>query len=203
MDYSVGSLADLISGSNTPNKPKVIKKTFKQPNRVQENTRLEKVTKKNIKNGNIKKQKFSMAIKDESIESPDDTTNKVTEGKKVVRNRKRNLQIDTSGAVDDASPLKKQKLNKNEKNAERRIKKKIKEESKTQDPVELERTIFVGNIPITCDKKKIKKHFKKYGEIETVRIRGIPVADLKTSKKVAAIKKEFNPNRSNVFCFIR
>ncbi|XP_018577173.1 RNA-binding protein 34 [Anoplophora glabripennis] len=207
MDYSVGSLADLISGSNTPNKPRVIKKAVKKNNQVskiQESTNLDKTTTKKFKKGNTRpKQKFSKPIQNKLTESPDSTNNKLTEGKKRVKNRKRKLQLDASDSTNEAFPLKKQKVNKNEQNAERRVKNKIKGENKVQDPAELERTIFVGNVPITCEKKKIKNHFKKYGKIETIRIRGIPVADLKTSKKVAAIKKEFNPNRSNVYCFIR
>ncbi|XP_057654666.1 RNA-binding protein 34 [Diorhabda carinulata] len=73
----------------------------------------------------------------------------------------------------------------------------------TPDPEELLRTVYVGNVPIDCKKKNIKSVFKKYGPIETLRFRGIPVADPKIPKKVAAIKKEFHPDRKSIFCFIR
>uniref|UniRef100_A0A6B2L772 RRM domain-containing protein n=1 Tax=Arcella intermedia TaxID=1963864 RepID=A0A6B2L772_9EUKA len=35
------------------------------------------------------------------------------------------------------------------------------------------RTIFVGNVPLNIKKKKLVKLFKKYGEIDSVRIRGV------------------------------
>lgn len=38
MNYTVGSLADLITGSNTPNKPKVIQKGFVPMKARQEDT---------------------------------------------------------------------------------------------------------------------------------------------------------------------
>lgn len=223
MNYSVGSLADLISGLNTPNKPKVIKKAFKKVSEtvsVEDDTDLKKNSKikieqdnstaslvtlekqfkneiKNIENSNVSKKK---KIKNRVNSKLTEESNNIEEGKK---SRKRSLESVSNDAVEGISLPKILKTEKKEHNAQRRIKKKIKEEKKNRDPEELTRTIFVGNIPITSNKKSIKKHFKKYGKIETVRIRGIPVADLKTSKKVAAIKKEFNPNRSNLFCYVR
>ncbi|KAL1789828.1 RNA-binding protein 34 isoform X1 [Sigmodon hispidus] len=36
-----------------------------------------------------------------------------------------------------------------------------------------ERTVFVGNLPVTCNKKKLKSLFKEYGPIESVRFRSV------------------------------
>uniref|UniRef100_A0AAA9SBR8 RNA binding motif protein 34 n=1 Tax=Bos taurus TaxID=9913 RepID=A0AAA9SBR8_BOVIN len=36
-----------------------------------------------------------------------------------------------------------------------------------------ERTVFVGNLPVTCNKKKLKSFFKEYGQIESVRFRSL------------------------------
>ncbi|KAJ8923997.1 hypothetical protein NQ315_006773 [Exocentrus adspersus] len=285
MDYTVGSLADLISGSHTPNKPKVIKKEFikLEQNDVNENTAKKgKHNKKsfnnsnlhnNIKNENIKnrkdnkvkirrdgkksvkpnieenklqknnnlvmngfkknkskKRQFSeTGIGDEDL--PDNKKQKLNKsGKSSKREKKRQFNVTDIADGADSPPKKqtfnkkgskneandtgeeqnlvegtpkKRKANKNDKNAERRVKYKIKEENRVQDPEVSARTVFVGNVPIAINKKKIKKHFQKYGDIDSVRIRGVPVKDMNTSKKVAAIKKEFNPNRSNVICYIR
>ena len=38
------------------------------------------------------------------------------------------------------------------------------------------RTVFVGNLPVNCTKKHIKKLFKQYGSVETVRLRSIKVS---------------------------
>ncbi|KAJ8971290.1 hypothetical protein NQ314_000767 [Rhamnusium bicolor] len=155
------------------------------------------------------KSKSLQNIKNEDIEGKV-VGLKTKKHKKISRKKgkKRKLETSLSGTSDfvdsdEEIPSKKEKLTDYKQNAERRVKKKINEKKKIQSPEELSRTIFVGNIPITIDKKKIQRYFKKYGLIDSIRIRGIPVADPKTSKKVAAIKKEFNPNRSNVYCYIR
>uniref|UniRef100_A0A8I5ZSK8 RNA-binding protein 34 n=1 Tax=Rattus norvegicus TaxID=10116 RepID=A0A8I5ZSK8_RAT len=36
-----------------------------------------------------------------------------------------------------------------------------------------ERTVFVGNLPVTCNKKKLKSFFKEYGQVESVRFRSV------------------------------
>ncbi|XP_051676694.1 RNA-binding protein 34 isoform X5 [Oryctolagus cuniculus] len=51
-----------------------------------------------------------------------------------------------------------------------------------------ERTVFVGNLPVTCNKKKLKSFFKEYGPIESVRFRSLIPAEGTLSKKLAAIK---------------
>ncbi|XP_059738547.1 RNA-binding protein 34 isoform X2 [Bos indicus] len=51
-----------------------------------------------------------------------------------------------------------------------------------------ERTVFVGNLPVTCNKKKLKSFFKEYGQIESVRFRSLIPAEGTLSKKLAAIK---------------
>nr|XP_008513277.1 PREDICTED: RNA-binding protein 34 isoform X2 [Equus przewalskii] len=51
-----------------------------------------------------------------------------------------------------------------------------------------ERTVFVGNLPVTCNKKKLKSFFKEYGQIESVRFRSLIPAEGTRSKKLAAIK---------------
>lgn len=39
-----------------------------------------------------------------------------------------------------------------------------------------ERTVFVGNIPVSCTRKKIKQLFKQHGCVETIRFRSIKVS---------------------------
>ncbi|ELW68129.1 RNA-binding protein 34 [Tupaia chinensis] len=36
-----------------------------------------------------------------------------------------------------------------------------------------ERTVFVGNLPVTCNKKTLKSFFKEYGQVESVRFRSV------------------------------
>lgn len=47
-----------------------------------------------------------------------------------------------------------------------------------------ERTIFVGNAPLTMTRKEVKKLFIKYGRIESVRLRSVIPNKKNLSKKV-------------------
>ena len=38
------------------------------------------------------------------------------------------------------------------------------------------RTIFVGNIPLTANAQLLKRFFKEYGEVESLRLRSVPIA---------------------------
>eukprot|EP00058_Branchiostoma_floridae_P024551 XP_002610041.1 hypothetical protein BRAFLDRAFT_129224 [Branchiostoma floridae] len=42
-----------------------------------------------------------------------------------------------------------------------------------RDPERDQRTVFVGNLPVSTTKKELKKMFRKFGEIESVRFRSI------------------------------
>nr|XP_031845660.1 nucleolar protein 12-like [Nomia melanderi] len=65
------------------------------------------------------------------------------------------------------------------------------------------RTIFVGNLPKEVMKKQLRKQFNKFGDIDTIRIRGIVGKSMKMSKRVAAIKKDIHPKLKAVFAYIR
>jgi nucleolar protein 12 len=65
------------------------------------------------------------------------------------------------------------------------------------------RTIFVGNVPHDITTKKLRKLFEKYGTVECVRLRCVPLADPRVPKKVAVIKRDFHPERNSMHAFIR
>ncbi|XP_061348067.1 uncharacterized protein LOC133293508 [Gastrolobium bilobum] len=46
------------------------------------------------------------------------------------------------------------------------------------DEDKLLRTIFVGNLPLKLKKKTLLKEFKQFGEVESVRIRSVPIQDV-------------------------
>lgn len=216
MDYSIGSVADLISGLKTPNKPKVVEKKVivqKENNNVPEpnvshsnqDTETHDAPKKKKK-----KMKKGKHPRDENDSQDQPQGKKKKRGElisDVVERYKNNLnkvQEGQSNTVDEDNKDGTVKPRKFNKNAERRIKNKQKQADKqAEDPELTNRTIFVGNVPLNAEKNDLKKLFKQYGPIESVRIRGIPVANPKTPKKVAAIKKEYHPDRNSVFAFIR
>ncbi|CAG4973362.1 unnamed protein product [Colias eurytheme] len=90
--------------------------------------------------------------------------------------------------------------------------KKEKQKAKTDEPKEqhiatedeIKRTLFVGNVPFSkkC-KKEVKKLFSQYGDIETVRIRTVPVKDATVTPKLAVIKNELHPERTTVNVYIK
>ena len=66
-----------------------------------------------------------------------------------------------------------------------------------------QRTVFVGNIPIECEKKSIIKLFKGAGDIEKVWVRSVPVDnESKISVKGKVILKQFVANASSKNCYI-
>ena len=75
-------------------------------------------------------------------------------------------------------------------------------ESTVDEAEKLSRTIFVGNISIDATKKELKSIFSKYGNVESIRFRSVPVAGPKHSKKVAILKKEFHPERNTMNAYI-
>ncbi|GKE08065.1 RNA-binding protein 34 [Tanacetum coccineum] len=60
------------------------------------------------------------------------------------------------------------------------------------DEEKLLRTVFVGNLPLKVKKKALLREFAKFGEVESVQIRSIPLLDDKTPRKGAIIKKQIN-----------
>lgn len=72
-----------------------------------------------------------------------------------------------------------------------------------RDPAKEARTIFVGNLPFTVTPKVLKKHFRIFGKIDTVRLRGAARPDIKTTKKVAIIKRKFHEERTNIIAYVR
>jgi len=72
-----------------------------------------------------------------------------------------------------------------------------------EDPEKEARTVFIGNLPVTCKKQELKKIFVDFGKIEAVRFRCATRPDLKTTKKVAVIKGKFHEESSNIAAYVR
>lgn len=80
----------------------------------------------------------------------------------------------------------------------------------TIDNSNAKRTIFVGNIPISADAKTLTKYFKEFGEIDSVRLRSLPVAgtavdengNVSLVKKVCAFNKNFGDQKGSLNAYI-
>lgn len=76
------------------------------------------------------------------------------------------------------------------------------EEEGFDDESKMLRTVFVGNLPLKIKKKVLMKEFEQFGEIESVRIRSVPLVDSKTPRKGAIIKGKFNEAIGRVNAYI-
>ncbi|OMO77333.1 hypothetical protein CCACVL1_15074 [Corchorus capsularis] len=70
------------------------------------------------------------------------------------------------------------------------------------DENKLLRTVFVGNLPIKVKKKVLIKEFSKFGEIESVRIRSVPLAETKKPRKGAIMLNQINEKADSVHAYI-
>ncbi|NXN05684.1 RBM34 protein, partial [Sylvia borin] len=65
-----------------------------------------------------------------------------------------------------------------------------------------DRTVFVGNLPVSCTRQVLKSLFKKYGQIQSIRFRSLIPAEDTVSKKVAAIKHKVHPNAKFINAYV-
>lgn len=91
--------------------------------------------------------------------------------------------------------------NRSDENDEKRSERKPRHKNR-RDRTKDSRTIFVGNLPIAFDKKRLKKLFLPFGAIESLRFRCAPPADLKLPKRAIAITKTFHKDRHNIVSYI-
>ncbi|KAM0934130.1 putative RNA recognition motif domain, nucleotide-binding alpha-beta plait domain superfamily [Dioscorea sansibarensis] len=76
------------------------------------------------------------------------------------------------------------------------------DEEEFDDEEKLLRTVFVGNLPLRTKKKALMKEFGRFGEIESVRIRSVPLVDSKIPRKGAIIKGKINESVDSVHAYI-
>ncbi|KAK9120558.1 hypothetical protein Syun_018175 [Stephania yunnanensis] len=70
------------------------------------------------------------------------------------------------------------------------------------DEDKLLRTVFVGNLPLKLKKKALLKEFGRFGEIDSARIRSVPLVDSKTPRKGAIFKGKINESVDSVHAYI-
>ncbi|CAI9566141.1 unnamed protein product [Staurois parvus] len=73
---------------------------------------------------------------------------------------------------------------------------------KAGEKVKNRRTIFVGNLPVSCTKQMLKACFNEFGHIESMRFRSMARADSSLSKKVATIQRKIHPKRKNINAYL-
>ncbi|XP_034445679.1 RNA-binding protein 34 isoform X1 [Hippoglossus hippoglossus] len=71
-----------------------------------------------------------------------------------------------------------------------------------EESVKRKRTVFVGNLPISCTKKTLRSLFRNKGSIESIRFRSVVREDPSISRKVAAIKRKIHPKKQSVNAYV-
>ncbi|GLJ48964.1 hypothetical protein SUGI_1033100 [Cryptomeria japonica] len=70
------------------------------------------------------------------------------------------------------------------------------------DNEKLERTVFIGNLPLGFKRKKLIREFSQFGEVESLRLRSVPIVDTKLPRKGAILKGKVNDSINSVHAYI-
>ncbi|CAH2058998.1 unnamed protein product, partial [Iphiclides podalirius] len=161
--------------------------------------------KESNKDNNEKKSKKKKKGKQEVFINPNAVTDKDTDSEHESDNEIESENDQNNEEVLDTGPIE-ESSDEEEKVPEKKENENVtnNKEAFIQTEEQIKRTLFVGNVPFSVKcKKEIKKIFSKYGQIETVRIRTVPVKDARVTPKLAVIKNELHPDRSTVNVYVK
>ncbi|KAI5616620.1 RNA-binding protein 34 isoform X1 [Silurus asotus] len=74
--------------------------------------------------------------------------------------------------------------------------------NKAEERIKQKRTVFVGNLPVNCTKKDLKKLFRDLGAIESVRFRSVLREDPTMSRRLAAIRRQVDPKKTSINAYV-
>ncbi|KAK5865492.1 hypothetical protein PBY51_019758 [Eleginops maclovinus] len=73
---------------------------------------------------------------------------------------------------------------------------------KEEEVTKKKRTVFVGNLPVSCTRKTLQSLFREKGSIESVRFRSVVREDPAMSRKVAAIQRKVHPKKQSMNAYV-
>ncbi|KAJ8392459.1 hypothetical protein AAFF_G00075840 [Aldrovandia affinis] len=74
--------------------------------------------------------------------------------------------------------------------------------NRAEERIKNKRTVFVGNLPVSCTKKTLQILFREHGSIESIRFRSVTREDASLSRKVAAIQRKVHPKRQSINAYV-
>ncbi|CAN9510677.1 unnamed protein product [Ophioblennius macclurei] len=74
--------------------------------------------------------------------------------------------------------------------------------SRQEEALKAKRTVFVGNLPISCTKKTLRSIFKGSGVIESIRFRSVVREDPSMTRKLATIKRKTHPKKQSMNAYV-
>ncbi|XP_022078416.1 RNA-binding protein 34 isoform X2 [Acanthochromis polyacanthus] len=184
---SAGSLSALFSSAPPAGPllfqppPKLVKKSTETQQEVNPEVRGPPCQKKKIP-----KKKSAAEQKLENRESSLLKADEDEQGHQTaVRKKKRKLEMD------------------GEKDAEHWVMKRQRlKVHRAEEALKKTRTVFVGNLPISCTKKMLRSLFRDKGTIESIRFRSMVREDPSMSRKVAAIKRKVHPKKQSMNAYV-
>lgn len=208
MKYKVGDLANLIASNNkgkTTNKDKKL-------------NQFSKLMKNNTKSG-VKRTNFYKKLTEVDSTKSEDDDELINDGIDVERKAIKIEAMETDSDEDDESSSEEEEecndkvlklyteTQDMDEDVDQHTGKVELSEIDHKDPIKTaelnKRTIFVGNVATSTKKVALTRLFKKYGQIETVRIRSVPVRHIKIPKKVAAITKDFHRDCKTLNAYVQ
>ncbi|GFR92336.1 RNA-binding protein 34 [Elysia marginata] len=99
-------------------------------------------------------------------------------------------------------PAKKRKLQKDKNDDDDESLRKRPRRDRLRDKRNDNRTIFVGNCPLSADRKVLKSLFREFGDIESIRFRCAPPADPNLPRRAIVITKNFHEQCKNYVAYI-
>ncbi|XP_041839031.1 RNA-binding protein 34-like [Melanotaenia boesemani] len=73
---------------------------------------------------------------------------------------------------------------------------------RNEEALKRKRTVFVGNLPVSCTRKMLRSLFRDKGSIESIRFRSLVREDPSMSRKVAAIKRKVHPQKQSLNAYV-
>ncbi|NXN12674.1 RBM34 protein, partial [Indicator maculatus] len=140
---------------------------------------------KKVRKKELSQAEKKLAIRESALEQADEEEKEKTFQNKAKPKKSASHAITRSVVNSDKGSTAKQKKGK-----------------KVTDEMVGRRTVFVGNLPVSCTRQALKALFKEYGQIKSVRFRSLVPAEATLSKKLAAIKNKVHPNAKFVNAYI-
>ncbi|NXU81954.1 RBM34 protein, partial [Oreotrochilus melanogaster] len=131
----------------------------------------------------VSKAEKELANRESGLEQADEEEEQKLSQNKVKQKKKASQAVTKSVNSDTGTTVKQRK-------------------EKVADEEVSRRTVFVGNLPVSCTVQELKSLFKEYGQIKSIRFRSLIPAEDTVSKKVAAIKHQVHPNAKFVNAYV-
>ncbi|XP_054460061.1 RNA-binding protein 34 [Anoplopoma fimbria] len=130
-----------------------------------------------------------------------------SEADQKLENREISLQNADEDEQGPAAPAKKKKRKAPEPDgqtsAEQWVMKRQKLKAvKEEEAMKVKRTVFVGNLPISCNRKTLQSLFRDQGSIESIRFRSVVREDPLMSRKVAVIQRKIHPKKQSMNAYV-